>query len=152
MKKSRGIVQERSAGAVVYHVGGAGREYLLLRYGAGHWGFPKGHVEAGESDEQAATREVAEETAIPPASQRFVTGYRESTVYAFQRGRTRVDKEVCFFLVEALTKNVKISHEHTDYVWLPYDRAIAQLSFDGPRRVLQRAESHLAAGHGPAAS
>lgn len=146
MKKSRGVVHERSAGAVVYVDGENGREYLLLRYGAGHWGFPKGHVEAGETDAQAAKREVAEETSILPDQQEFVPGFREGTLYTFQRGRTRVDKEVMFFLVRVKAKDVKISHEHTDFAWLTLDKAMDVLSFEGPRRVLASAEKFLAAG------
>lgn len=142
-------MQERSAGAVVYHERDGAREYLLLRYGAGHWGFPKGHVEAGESDQEAARREVSEETGIRPSEQRFVDGFQEATPYSFQRGRTRVDKEVLFFLVQSLTREVRISHEHTDYSWLRFEKALAQISFDGPRRVLQRAEDFLRARGGP---
>lgn len=143
MKKSRGVVHERSAGAVVCLDGESGREFLLLRYGAGHWGFPKGHVEAGETDAQAAKREVAEETSILPDQQEFIPGFREGTLYTFQRGRTRVEKEVMFFLVRARSKDVKISHEHTDYAWLSYEKALELLSFDGPRRVLISAQTFL---------
>lgn len=144
MKKSRGVVHERSAGAVVYRQPpGQPREFLLLRYGAGHWGFPKGHVEDGETDPQAARREVTEETSIPPEGQRFIEGFREDTIYTFQRGRTRVEKKVLFFLVEVQQREVKISHEHTDFTWLPYQKAREQLSFEGPRRALHNAEEFL---------
>lgn len=144
MRKSRGVVHERSAGAVVVHEEpGKPREYLLLRYGAGHWGFPKGHVEAGETDRQAARREVAEETSLHPDDQEFMDGFREETLYTFQRGRTRVEKEVLFFLVEAKSRDVKISHEHTDYAWLSYKEALKRLTFEGPRRALRNAEAFL---------
>ncbi|MHB1005946.1 MAG: NUDIX domain-containing protein [Chloroflexota bacterium] len=50
----------RQAGCVVLH----GNEVVLRHTAAGHWVFPKGHVEPGETDEQAAVREVAEETGL----------------------------------------------------------------------------------------
>ena len=52
-------VAEPGAGGVVLSVRGA---VLLLRYKGGGWTFPKGHIEAGERDEEAAVREVREET------------------------------------------------------------------------------------------
>lgn len=139
-------VRERSAGAVVYHQGPQGREYLLLRYGAGHWGFPKGHVEPGENDVQAAQRELEEETAIPLSEQRLLPGFCERTDYSFRRGRTVVEKEVRFFIIESATRDVLLSHEHTDHVWLPYAPAMERLSFEGPRRVMRLADEFLQNG------
>jgi bis(5'-nucleosidyl)-tetraphosphatase len=144
-RKRDSTVHERSAGAVVFHDAPEGpREYLLLRYGSGHWGFPKGHVEHGETDETAARREVAEETSIPPEAQRFIHGFVEPTRYTFRRGRVRVEKEVLFFLIQALTRDVKVSAEHTTFTWLPFHAALARLTFDGSQRALRRAEAHLA--------
>lgn len=135
-------VEEHSAGAVVFHEDG-GREYLLLRYGAGHWGFPKGHIEGGESQTEAMFREIEEETAIPREDQRLVEGFTDETHYEFQRGDTHVDKTVYFFLVEAASTDVSLSHEHEDHAWLPYDRARKRLTFDDPRRILDRADAFL---------
>lgn len=116
-----------------------GPEYLLLRYGGGNWGFPKGHVEAGENDIQAAQREVAEETGIPIEQQRMLDGFEDETDYRFRRGHTLVEKDVCFFLIESGTRDVKISHEHSGFAWLPYETALQRVSFEGPRRILQSA-------------
>lgn len=137
-------VKERSAGAVVFHIGADGkREYLLLRYGAGHWGFPKGHVEAGESDLEAAQRETVEETGIDASAQKILPGFEALTDYYFRRGTTIVEKEVRFFLCESATRDVRVSHEHTGYVWLPYEEALAQTSFEGPKRVIRDAHAFL---------
>ncbi len=138
-----GKVKERSAGAVVFHENDVGREYLLLRFGTGHWGFPKGHLERGESAKQAAHREVEEETGIAEETQFVVDGFRESTEYRFRRGRTVVEKEVVFYLVEAQNRDVRLSAEHTDYIWVTYKEAYQRLVFDGPRRIIERAENHL---------
>jgi len=56
--------EEKSAGAVTFYKEGSNIEFLLLHYGKGHWGFPKGHIEANESEEQAMLRELEEETGI----------------------------------------------------------------------------------------
>lgn len=138
-------VRERSAGAVVFRTAPEGRLYLLLRYGAGHWGFPKGHLEANETEVEAAIREIEEETGIPRARLRFHDGFRGRTDYKFRRGRTLVEKGVDFFLVESEVPDVRLSHEHTDYAWLTYKEALKRLTFEGPRRALRNAEAFLTA-------
>lgn len=143
MSGPRRKVKERSAGAVVFSHTAEGPEYLLLRYGGGNWGFPKGHVEAGETDVVAAQREVAEETGIPIDQQRLLDGFEDDTDYRFRRGSTLVEKDVVFFLIESTQRDIKISHEHSGYAWLPYGQALARVSFDGPRRILQAAHAFL---------
>lgn len=120
-----------------------GPDYLLLKYGGGNWGFPKGHVEAGETDVQAAQREVEEETGIPVAAQNLLPGFEDDTDYRFRRGHVLVEKDVRFFLIEAATRAVKLSHEHSDFVWLAYPQAMERVSFEGPRRILQAAHSFI---------
>lgn len=62
------IYMERSAGAIVFYDNQGIREYLLLYSsggrGLGYWGFPKGHVEKNETDEEAALRETFEEKCL----------------------------------------------------------------------------------------
>ena len=55
---------ETSAGGVVMHAGEDEPRYLLIRDSYGNWGFPKGHLETGERPEDAALREVREETGL----------------------------------------------------------------------------------------
>jgi 8-oxo-dGTP pyrophosphatase MutT (NUDIX family) len=136
-------VKERSAGAVVFAPTTGGPEYLLLRYGGGNWGFPKGHVEAGETDVQAAQREVEEETGIPIAAQKLLEGFEDDTDYRFRRGHVLVEKDVRFFLIETHSRDVKISREHSGFAWLPYGPALDRVSFEGPRRILQAAHSFV---------
>jgi len=51
------MIFERSAGAVLFYRNLV-IEYLLLRYGAGHWDFPKGEIEPGEKELETVKREV----------------------------------------------------------------------------------------------
>ena len=57
---------ERSAGAIVFRETSEGREYLLIKHRPpySHWDFPKGHIEAGESEKDTAKREVKEEAGL----------------------------------------------------------------------------------------
>ncbi|MDI6719928.1 MAG: NUDIX domain-containing protein [Methanomicrobiales archaeon] len=132
--------RERSYGAVVVR-NADGRLYLLLQYEAGHWDLVKGHAKRGESGEEAAVRELREETGIADA--RFVPGFREEINYFFRaRGRT-VYKEVVYFLMETDQADVVLSFEHIGYKWLPYDKALAQATFQNTRDVLMKAHAFL---------
>jgi len=134
------MYDEVSAGAVVYYEGGGGVEYLLLHYPSGHFDFPKGNLEPGEAPEAAALREVKEETGLDVE---LVEGFREEVEYVYYRGGRRVRKKVIFFLAKARTKEVKLSWEHVGYAWLPFDKALARLTYDSSRRVLAKAHRHL---------
>lgn len=121
------------------------REYLVLRYEAGHWDFPKGHLEEGETEEVAARREIFEETGLRVDG--FVPGYKEQTSFWFWSypevpgGKSRRTKKiVTFFLAKTDNRDVRLSHEHTGYAWLPYKDAIQLVTYDNAKNLLKKAE------------
>lgn len=74
--------QEFSAGAALFHRNKE-IEYLLLHYKSGHWDFPKGHIEKGESREKTIRREVEEETGIKEII--IIPGFKETIKYFFRQ-------------------------------------------------------------------
>lgn len=134
------MVHEKSSGAVVFRRSNE-IEYLLLHYGAGHWGFSRGQIESGETEKDTALREVAEETGITNA--RFVDGFREEMSYFYRREGKTVFKEVVLFLVQALNSEVKLSYEHIGFEWLPYERALERLTFENSKSILRKANEYL---------
>lgn len=134
-------VDERSAGAVIFHRGENGIEYLLLKYGAGHWDFPKGHIEKNESEIDAVFREVREETGMNDLY--IISGFRKVINYMFMKEGRLVRKEVVFFLGEASEKLVTLSPEHLDYVWLPLEKALEKLTFKTAKETLIEADNFL---------
>jgi NTP pyrophosphohydrolases including oxidative damage repair enzymes len=134
--------RERSAGFVVFtEQEGSRRLYLLLHYPSGHWDFPKGHVEQGESDLRAALRELREETGLTDIE--VVFGFRKEISYFFTEAGERVLKTVVYYLGRSRTTEVRLSAEHKGYEWLPYEDAISRLKFRTSREVLEAAEKFL---------
>lgn len=135
------LLEERSAGAIVVHRSDSKIEYLILHYPAGHWDFPKGNVEKGESELDAAIREIGEETGLTDL--KFINGFKKMIQYYYRKGDQLVKKTVTFYLAESKTKDVKISFEHQGYVWLPIDEALAKVTYQNARNVLKEAHQFL---------
>jgi bis(5'-nucleosidyl)-tetraphosphatase len=137
------MIEEVSAGAVVYYddLSSATRLFLVLHYPAGHWDFPKGAVERGETEEQAARREIFEETGLRVEG--FIPGLRKEIEYYYRRQDRTAHKRVIFFLARAGETRVRISHEHSGYEWLNFERAMGRLTFGNARAVLKEANSWL---------
>jgi len=140
------MVKEKSVGAVVFRNENHLKSFLLLHYIAGHWGFPKGHVEQGETEKQTLRREVEEETSL--VGLELVPGFRQPTKYFFRRGKDTVFKEVAFYLAESSQGSVRLSHEHQGFEWLPYEQAMKRLSFKNTRTVLEKAGQVLSQSTG----
>lgn len=142
-RRFRRHVREKSCGVIVYRTDRRKREFLLLHYPGGHWDFPKGHVEKSDLSEQAtALRELEEETGLFEIM--FTEGYREPMYYEFNRGlKERVKKVVVYFLAETQQVEVRISFEHKNFEWLPYEKALIKLTYENARELLRKAERHL---------
>ena len=116
-------------------------EYLLLHYSAGHWDFPKGNIETGENEKQAAVREIWEETSITGIE--FLDGFRMKIEYKYRHDKKLVRKEVIFYLARTHTRKVILSHEHIGFAWRKFDDAIQQLTFRNATNLLSTAREYL---------
>jgi len=134
------MLLESSCGAVVF-VRNPNLNYLLLHYREGHWGFVKGNVEFNETEKETVIRELEEETGIRDA--KFIDSFREKIKYIYVRNGQSVSKQVIFFLIEARTNKIRISSEHSDFLWMPYMDAINRITFNNSRKVLKKAASFL---------
>ena len=130
------MVREISAGAVIFRRADSKPVYLLLHYGSGHWDFVKGHIEDEEDEVSTVKREAAEETGITDPE--VIPEFKERIRYFFKRGKTVVYKEVIFYLAETKQEKVKLSHEHIGHIWLNYEDALRQLTFENARNVLKK--------------
>ena len=135
-------ITEYSAGAILFRFNEEDEPlYLLLKY-PDYWGFPKGHVEPGETNAVAARREILEETGIRDIE--FIPGFERTITYTFRRGRdTLVQKEVTYFLVQTHADRVTLSPEHEDYAWADVREAMRLLTYESLKELLWEAHNYI---------
>ena len=132
------MIEETSAGIVLFRKENSKILFLLLHYPSGHWDFVKGKMEKGETTHQTAIRETREETGIIDIV--FLDDFEEWIEYNFQFQGELVHKKVVFFLAETKTKEVSISHEHLDYTWMDYQTAIEKTTFNNAKLILSKSK------------
>jgi 8-oxo-dGTP pyrophosphatase MutT (NUDIX family) len=141
----RGPVQrEISAGGVVYRRGEDGLEVVLAsrrtRRGDLAWGLAKGGIEEGEEAEEAAIREVREETGLVAE----IEADLGDTKYFYVWDDVRIRKTVHFFLMRSTGGDTGVrDDEMEDVRWFPMERAIKRAAYRGERDMLQRAAELL---------
>lgn len=126
---------EKSCGAVVYTKSDRELEFLIIKHKSGeHWGFPKGHVEVGESEYETAIREVNEETGLN-------IELREGFTYRMKYSpKVGTIKEVVYFVGLSKDKSVKCQEsEISDHQWLTLKDAIDLVTHDNSRKLLREA-------------
>ena len=129
---------EKSCGGVVFTRDNEEIRYVIIQHLGGHWGFPKGHIENGESKEDTAKREVLEETGIRI---KIIPGFVSTSEYTIQG---KVEKSVTIFLAKTKDTQTTIQREEIeDYVWLSYEKAMDTLRFINDRNILQSAHDFL---------
>jgi 8-oxo-dGTP pyrophosphatase MutT (NUDIX family) len=136
--------EEVSAGGVVFRAvaanGATVPHYLLIRDSYRNWGFPKGHLEAGEGPEGAAVREVGEETGLATLD---VVGAIDVIDWYF-RFRGRLIHKVCHFYLmrsDSSTTCPQRAEGITACRWAPFPEAVALVSYANARTVLERADA-----------
>lgn len=133
---------EKSCGAVLFRRDKDKTvKYLLLHYEAGHWDFPKGNQEKNETDMETAAREIKEETGIGDLN--FLEGFTDMVKYFYKKGNETVYKEVVFYIAQSNPAEVKLSFEHTGYVWMGYENAHKKLTYKTSKELLERANNFI---------
>ena len=144
--KTPKVRHEFSAGFVLFRNTAEGPRFLLLDYGK-HWDYAKGHLEHGESAWQAAVRELREETGIRHVDR--IGRFQRDMHYAFRSAsKGPITKTVTYFLGRTRAEAVKVSDEHEGYAWLPYEQALARLTYDNAREMLRAAWEAMEKGNG----
>ncbi len=128
---------EKSCGAIIYRKFHGNTELLLIKnQNGGHWSFPKGHVEAGETEEETAVREIKEETGIDVI---LDTSFRRVITYLPKK---EVTKDVVYFLAKATSYDyVPQEEEIAKIKWVEINHAATMLSYDNDRQLVSQAKN-----------
>jgi len=127
--------REKSCGCIVIN---DKNKVLLIHHNAGHWDFPKGHMEEGETEIQTAIREVKEETNIDVEVNEK---YRYTTKYS---PKEDVIKEVVYFLAKNINNNKEAQLEEvSDVQWFEFEEAIEKITYDNSREILIKLKEDL---------
>ena len=131
-------IKEKSCGAVVVRVRDGKQQALLIRHNGGHWAFPKGHVEAGETEVQTAAREILEETGL---TVKIDDRFRTVITYSPKPG---VLKDVVYFIGRDPQGEPRPQLEEVSRVeWMDIGKALETITFRNDREVLERARPYL---------
>ncbi|GMQ95213.1 MAG: NUDIX domain-containing protein [Patescibacteria group bacterium] len=135
-------MKERSFGIIPVRKEGDEILFLIVRHNSGHWGFPKGHARAGESEHAAARREFTEETGISNCDILKSVSFTEN--YHFAKNGTPVEKTVRYFLGIVENERVTLQKgELQDYRWALFEDALGAITFDGSKSILRQAKRYL---------
>lgn len=131
--------QEKSCGAVIFRKHKKEAQVLVIHQVQGHYCFPKGHVEKGESEKQTAKREILEETGLKV---KIWKDFRHTLSYSPSVG---VLKEVIYFLATPKGGKAKVQLEEvSDMAWMSIEEARNVITFDNDKELLEHAVTHLA--------
>lgn len=130
---------EKSCGVILYRNWLKEIEFLLVKSKEnGHWGFPKGHMEKDETEEQTAIREVFEETGL---SVILLDGFSTKIKYQLTENRY---KEVIFFIGVPLKGFVSIQYEEIEeFKWFKYEDINDVLTFKNSQQALMEAKEFI---------
>lgn len=127
--------KEKSCGALVFYLKDNREQILLIKHSnSGHWSFPKGHVEAGETEVETAVREIFEETGV---NANIDTRFREVVTYSPKKD---VLKDVIYFF--ATTDNdatEKQESEVSEIMWVDIAKALNCVSYRNDKELITKA-------------
>lgn len=127
--------KEKSCGAIVFYLKENKEQILLIKHSnSGHWSFPKGHVEVGETEVETAVREIKEETGVDAV---IDTRFRTVVTYSPKKD---VIKDVVYFF--ATTENYETKNQEEEVAevrWVDIDKALGSVSYKNDKELVRKA-------------
>ena len=131
---------EYSCGAVIFTRRSGCLRFVIIKSLEGVYGFPKGHREPGETEEQTALREIREEVGLAP---RLLPGFRAEVSYPLPK-KPGTMKHVVYFLAECDGQPlVPQPEELSGAALMTFEEAMAAFQRESNREVLQKARDAL---------
>lgn len=124
-----GKIEEKACGGIIIE----NEKVLLIQQNDGFWGFPKGHVEKEETEEETAKREIKEETNLDIE---IDSKSRYTMEYITDKGK---NKEVVYFIAKKIRGEIKKQEEEIQNIkWANFQEAMELLSFDNTKQLLKK--------------
>lgn len=134
---------DKAFGIIPFHNDGSINNYLLIRHNRGHWAFPKGHKNDGETPLETACREFEEETGIREYTLIPDKSFIEN--YSYNLEGQLVEKTVEYFIAMVdKTASVKIQIEEIqEYKWCTFNEAVRLITFRECRELIVRVDEYI---------
>ena len=138
-EKEDSMQHEKSCGAIVYRKSHGNTEILLIKHiNSGHWSFPKGHMEAGETEIETAIREIKEETSVDVM---IDPTFRETVSYFPKRD---TQKTVVYFIARAKNYDfVPQEEEIAEIRWVDIGYASSILTYENDKNIVNKAKTAI---------
>ena len=132
LEQKQKMATEKSCGAIVFTRINNKVKYLLVQNLVGIYGFPKGHVEMNETEEQTAQREILEEVGLRVS---FIPDVRfEDEIFLKKKN---ISKKIVYFLAEYSQQEFHYQKEELMTASLvDYETAMSLLQFESLKRIL----------------
>ncbi len=119
--------------------------FCIVQHSEEHWGFPKGHANPGESEEESARRELSEETGMTEVT--IIPGASFTQKYVFEKEGITYDKSVTYFLgvvpstITAIPDAFKT--EISEMQWLPYQELRELITYENAKLLLDQVQEYI---------
>ncbi|PZM86983.1 MAG: NUDIX hydrolase [candidate division SR1 bacterium] len=140
--------RETSCGVIPFLRDGSAFKFLIIKQQVGHWCFPKGHVEPGETESETAQREFQEELGIMP--KHLFSEHRYQENYTFSQDGEEIDKTVIYFLGELSKQSIEEivlqEAEVAEFFVGTYEETLTRLTHNDPKVILKNVYEQLQHG------
>lgn len=131
---------EVSSGAVVFTRKDNEIYFVIVKSLEGFYGFPKGHIEGNETEEETALREIYEEIGIRP---QILTGFRTTDEHTIPN-KTDVIKRIIYFVAEYDNQQICYQEDELEGAYLmTYEEAMSAFQFESSKRILNEAKEFI---------
>jgi bis(5'-nucleosidyl)-tetraphosphatase len=123
--------------------------FCLVQHQGEHWGFPKGHPDKNESEEETALRELKEETGLEEVKLLQDVSFNQN--YVFEKDGVKYDKSVKYFLGLVASKDTKTLDEFIDEItevkWLSHKETRDLITFENAKAIFDEVQEYILSHH-----